>query len=163
MDQDWTLKVWKFPRNVRHFYQSSRGHGQRASFVDLDNVDVVAKKLGVHSVRKVEQIVQSFRNSLTEEEKLCLKDWLNGAESPSGTDPFPSLGVKPRITDEDSMLFWLFKSDTSLTVFSHVRGKTLYTICVKMLNKDKLKIRADTPWRSHLKVEDEQRPVWKAL
>lgn len=35
---------------------------------ELDNVYAVARGLGVHSVRKVGQILQRFRDSLTEEE-----------------------------------------------------------------------------------------------
>lgn len=65
---------------------------------ELDNVDAVATGLGVRSVRKVGQILQSFRDSLREEEKLRLKNWTKGCETPDRADFFPSMGV---IDEED--------------------------------------------------------------
>lgn len=42
-------------------------------------------------------------------------------------------------------------------------GKTMYKLMVKVLNKNKLSGRSDTPWRAHLALSDELKPVWRAL
>lgn len=39
----------------------------------------------------------------------------------------------------------------------------MYKLFVKVLNKCKLNGRADTPWRAHLGVGNEIKPVWRAL
>ncbi|MGL4353690.1 MAG: zinc finger CCHC domain-containing protein, partial [Aeromonas popoffii] len=104
---------------------------------DLDNVDDVTKKLGVHSVRKVGQIIQRFWDSFTEEEKLRLKNWMGDVESLCCTDSFPALGIRPTTTDEDSMLLWLFKNETTFTVFERVIINDSYTKVMPLMQPAK--------------------------
>lgn len=131
---------------------------------NLNNVEAVAERLGVHSFRKVGQFLQGFRDLLTEEEKLRLKNWMEGCELPESTDLFPSMGVRPRMDEEDFQdLSGFFKNDVRFTVFNSVGGKIIYSFCVKVLNKGKLKNRIDTPWRKYLEVKDEIMPVWEAI
>lgn len=68
---------------------------------ELDNLDAVARGLGVHSFWKVGQILQSFRDSITEEEKMWLKNWTKGCEIPDCADHCPSMGTRPKMDEED--------------------------------------------------------------
>ncbi len=45
------------------------------------------------------------------------------------------------------------------SIFDTMDGKSLYKMCVKVINKEKLK-RMDTPWRDHLSVDVEVEPFW---
>lgn len=44
-------------------------------------------------------------------------------------------------------------------IFDTMGGKSLYKVCVKVINKDKLK-RMDTPWRDHLSADIDVKPFW---
>lgn len=42
-------------------------------------------------------------------------------------------------------------------------SKSMYKSFVKILNKDELNGRADTPWRAHFGLDSEVKHVWRAL
>src|SRR4029434_7885297 len=42
-------------------------------------------------------------------------------------------------------------------------GRFFYKACVKVLNKQKLNSRVDTPWRRKLNLDDNVKPAWRAL
>jgi len=44
-------------------------------------------------------------------------------------------------------------------MFDTIGGKSLYKVCVKVINNEKLK-RMDTPWRDHLSVDSDVKPFW---
>ena len=101
--------------------------------------------------------------AFTYEDRALLAEWFNGQKTPVETDFFPRLCIRPQLRDCHG-LGPLLEADSQVwTPMDSVSGKTLYQGCVKVLNKQQLKNRTDTPWREHFKVHSEIKPVWSML
>ena len=120
----------------------------------------LAAKLEIHSIRIAEQLLASLRNTVLEEEHNLLKDWSNGLKIPDQNDPFPRLAVKAKLTVSEELSPLLEVGSKEWMALDCIKGKTLYKVCVKAVNKGKLKTRKDTPWREHFRVKGETKPAW---
>lgn len=128
--------------------------------VDLKNVDSIAGKIGLKSVRTVRQILVFLKSVLTSRESSLLKDYGNGLR-PDSSDPFPGLFLCPKIDECESSFF--LSSDQIVMGVIATRGRAMYKVCVKILNKKWLISRTDTPWRNVLMMDDDTKPEWRAL
>jgi len=119
----------------------------------LDNSDAFAQKLGIRSIRTIHLLLKKFRETRSKEDLT----FLSSRTVPNKMDHFPSMVIPETVLKmENSAVTSKILRDI---VFDTMGGKSLYQVCVRVINKDKLQ-RVDTPWRNHLKVEDGVNPVW---
>ena len=126
----------------------------------LDNAANLAGRLGTRSVRTMSTLLEGWRQQLSKDELELCTSYCNGQKLPNESDPFPELKLAPVLNCDGCLLDIRGMADCKL---STVKGKTMYYLCVKVLNKNKLRDRCDTPWRKHLTLEGAERPEWGAL
>jgi len=85
----------------------------------------------------------------------------SGRSVPEVKDIFPNMDIAPKFTESSHQLLGTKRLER--LDFCSVNGKTLYELCVKMLNKEKLKVRVETPWAAHFGVENDCKPVWRNM
>ena len=90
-----------------------------------------------------------------------LQEYNGGVETPDESNPFPELGFAPNLDGFSETL--LNVMDCKYVVLYTLKGKGVYTCCVKALNKCKLDGRVDTVWRQKLDVGTVVKPVWRVL
>lgn len=122
----------------------------------LDNYTALAQKLGMRSTRIIYLLLKKFRETLSKE------DWtiLLSQTVPNVTDHFPRMVIPRTVLERGN-------SSSSLKivrdfVFDSMGGLSLYQVCVKVINRDKLQ-RVDTPWRGHLSIENDVKPFWGSI
>ena len=106
----------------------------------------------------MEQLLASLRNTISEDEHQLLKDWWNGLKIPDQNDPFPRLVFKSRLTDCELLSPLLEVGSKEWMALDCIKGERLYKVCVKAVNKGKLKTRKDTIWREHFRVKGQTKP-----
>ena len=70
----------------------------------LDDPAGLASKLGVRSMRVMNQLLHHWKSKLTRHEHLLLKDFCEGSLLPDSTDPYPATRLLPVL---EKKLFWL--------------------------------------------------------
>ncbi|KAK3536234.1 hypothetical protein QTP86_000133 [Hemibagrus guttatus] len=128
---------------------------------DLSRAEDLATRLGLRSLRVVNQLLRRWRTVLTSKERVQLMDYQITETNPAEEGSFPQLDIAPDLDGSESPLLecWGVREMD----FGSVSGKLLYRACVKVLNKKKLSGRVDTPWRSVLGFNDDIKPEWRAL
>ena len=121
----------------------------------------VAEHLGMRSERIVGQMLGSCRKALSAEEWDMLSSHKKKVQDDDVS--FPKLGITPNIPESERKALLLDLRGLEEVGLDEVNGKELYRGCVKVLNKDKLKNRKDTPWRVKLGIDDKVKPAWRAL
>lgn len=124
---------------------------------NLNNVAALSSALGVSSVRSIGNLLRNWRDKLTQEEQAAIISQQAGSVQLED-EPFP-LSVLSLDFKDVSGVFLISEPIT----LQNSSGKQMYKLLVKILNKDKLKGRADTSWRVHLGLGSEVRPAWRAL
>ena len=76
---------------------------------------------------------------------------------------FPKLGFKAQLTDSEVLSPLLEVGSKEWMALDCIKGKQLYKVCDKAVNKGKLKTRKDTPWREHFRLKGQTKPVWGML
>lgn len=137
------------------------GHVVNICGPNLTDSDGLASHVRVRSTRLLNQMLKAMNCELTEIELSLLKSPCNDFCQSNVEDPFPVLSLSPDFKNCTGQLLKL--SETLTNELDVMEGKTMYNILVKILNKNKLNGRADTPWRAHLKVNSEIRPVWRTI
>jgi len=109
----------------------------------MDNVDAFAQRLGIKSTRTVNFLLKKWRKNLSED------DWnfLSSQALPDKTDNFPRMVISKSVIENENVLST--SEHVRDIMFDTIGGKSLYNVCVKVINNEKLK-RMDTPWRDHL-------------
>lgn len=128
---------------------------------NLINTAGLASHVGVRSIRIINQILSTWKCELTKTELSLLKDYCNGQCQLAVDDSFPALTLFPDFKDCTGQL--LESRETLSNEFDDMGGKTMYKMFVKIVNKGKLSGRANTSWRAHLGLDNEVRPVWRAI
>ncbi|KAK3575576.1 hypothetical protein QTP86_030436 [Hemibagrus guttatus] len=128
---------------------------------DLSWAEDLAARLGLRSLRVVNQLLRRWRTALTSEEPVQLMDYQITETNPAEEGSFPQLDIAPDLDGSEGPLLecWGVRE----VDFGSVSGKLLYRACVKVLNKKKLSGRVDTPWRSVLGFNGDVKPEWRAL
>ncbi|KAK3565998.1 hypothetical protein QTP86_024206 [Hemibagrus guttatus] len=128
--------------------------------MDLSWAEYLAARLGLRSLRVVNQILHCWRTSLTSERRVQLMDYQTTKTNPT-EGPFPQLDIAPDLDGPEGLLLecWGVRE----LDFGSVSEKLLYRACVKVLNKKKLSGKVDTPWRSVLGFNADIKPEWRAL
>ena len=130
---------------------------------NMNNAVEVARSLEIRSVRIVGRMLEKLKMVLSQEDRALLAEWGDGRKTPNETDLYPSLYIRPQLRDCIGMGPLLGVDSQVWTPLDSVSGKALYQGCVKVLNKQQLKNRTDTPWREHLKVNADVKPKWSVL
>ncbi|KAK3506859.1 hypothetical protein QTP70_029532, partial [Hemibagrus guttatus] len=128
---------------------------------DLSRAEDLAVRMGLRSLRVVNQLLHRWRSALTSEERVQLMDYQRTETGPAEDESFPLLNIAPDLDGCAGPLLEC-RSEGEMD-FGSVSGKLLYRACVKVLNKKKLSGRVDTPWRSVLGFNDDVKPEWRAL
>ncbi|KAK3524871.1 hypothetical protein QTP86_010601 [Hemibagrus guttatus] len=115
---------------------------------DLSRAEDLAARMGLRSLRVVNQLLHRWRSALTSEERVQLMDYQRTENGPAEDEPFPRLNIAPDLDGCAGPLLECW-SEGGMD-FGSVSGKLLYRACVKVLNKKKLSGRVDTTWRSVL-------------
>ncbi|KAK3539413.1 hypothetical protein QTP70_007494 [Hemibagrus guttatus] len=125
---------------------------------DLSRAEDLATRLGLTSLRVVNQLLRRWRTVLTSKERVQLMDYRITETNPAEEGSFPQLDIAPDLDRSEGLLLecWGVREMD----FGSVSGKLLYRACVKVLNKKKLSGRVDTPWRSVLGFNDDVKPEW---
>ncbi|KAK3513324.1 hypothetical protein QTP70_012371 [Hemibagrus guttatus] len=125
---------------------------------DLSRAEDLVVRLGLRSLRVVNQLLHRWRTVLTSEERVQLMDYQITETNPAEEGSFPQLDIAPHLDGSEGPLLecWGVREMD----FGAVSGKLLYRVCVKVLNKKKLSGRVDTPWRSVLGFNDDVKPEW---
>lgn len=97
---------------------------------------------------------------LNDEDKFLIRNFDSGQFEPEESDIFPNMDILPTFTEEEHSHELLASKRLEGLDFCSVNGKKLYELCVKVLNKEKLKVRVETPWAAHFRVETNCKPVW---
>ncbi len=127
----------------------------------FENVDAVASHLGVKSRRIMAKLLEKWKSALLPEEVKLLGEYTEGLIAPNCNDSFPDLYLLTDFKEcegvflQDSILFLMGPNPAS--------GKTVYKSCVKTFNKNFLRNRVDTPWRTVLHLGENVKPEWRAL
>lgn len=116
--------------------------------------------LGLKSIRIVTKVLQKFHSSFSEKERSMLEDFFTEKRMPDDRDQFPILFLSPNV--EGFSGFFLETDHVSNMNFYDVKGKQLYTACVKAFNKKGLRRRIDTPWSSFFEIQENVKPEWRA-
>ena len=124
----------------------------------LNNAENLSSILGIRSLRIVTQFLNKVKDTLTEREKVILQSFNNDAVFSDDEDFFPLLNITPDYADCVGTYLEAIGLNLELT-----DGKVFYKACVKVLNKQKLNSRVDTPWRRKLNLDDNVKPAWRAL
>ena len=125
----------------------------------LEDAAALCAAVGVTSVRLIRNMLGVWRNQLSTDELLIASQ--SNSPAISDSEPFP---VESLALDFKDCTGWFLKHGVSdLIPLSTSTGKTMYRVLVKTLNKEKLKGRADTPWRAHLGLDPGVEPSWRAL
>ncbi|KAK3568710.1 hypothetical protein QTP86_013881, partial [Hemibagrus guttatus] len=125
---------------------------------DLSRAEDLAARMGLRSLRVVNQLLHRWRSALTSEERVQLMDCQRTETGPAENKPFPQLNIAP---DLDGCAGPLLECQSEGEMdFRSVSGKLLYRACIKVLNKKKLSGRVDTPWRSVLGFNGDINPEW---
>jgi hypothetical protein len=77
--------------------------------------------------------------------------------------PFPTLRIPPNIPESDRKDLLVDLRGLEELGLDEVNGEELYRGCVKVLYKDTLINRKDTPWRVKLGLDDKVKPAWRTL
>ncbi|KAK3541512.1 hypothetical protein QTP86_028172, partial [Hemibagrus guttatus] len=125
---------------------------------DLSRAEDLAARLGLRSLRVVNQLLRRWRTVLTSKERVQLMDYQITETKPAEEGSFPQLDIAPDLDGSEGLLLecWGVREMD----FGSVLGKLLYRACVKVLNKKKLSGRVDTPWRSVLGFNADIKPEW---
>ncbi|KAK3527725.1 hypothetical protein QTP86_001577, partial [Hemibagrus guttatus] len=125
---------------------------------DLSRAEDLAARMGLRSLRVVNQLLHRWRSTLTSEERVQLMDYQHTEAGPAEDESFPRLNIAPDLDGCAGPLLEC-RSEGEMD-FGSVSGKLLYRACVKVLNKKKLSGRVDTPWRNVLGFNDDVKPEW---
>ncbi|KAK3559959.1 hypothetical protein QTP86_030318 [Hemibagrus guttatus] len=125
---------------------------------DLSRAEDLAARMGLWSLRVVNQLLHRWRSALTSEEHVQPMDYQRTETGPAEDEPFPRLNIAPDLDGCAGPLLEC-RSEGEMD-FRSVSGKLLYRACVKVLNKKKLSGRVDTPWRSVLGFNGDIKPEW---
>lgn len=128
---------------------------------NLSNTEKLASHIGVRSIRTVNHLLNSLKGELTQTEISLCNEYCNGHCQPDSNDIFPSLILAPDFKNCTGPMLELTETLTNNVVT--MTGKSMYKSLVKILNKDKLNGRVDTPWRAHFGLDDEVKPEWRTL
>ncbi|KAK3522075.1 hypothetical protein QTP70_022611, partial [Hemibagrus guttatus] len=128
---------------------------------DLSQAEDLAARLGLRSLRIVNQLLRRWRTVLTSKEHVQLMDYQITETNPAEEGSFPQLDITPNLDGSEGPLLecWGVREMN----FGSVSWKLLYRACVKVLNKKKLSGRVDTPWRRVLGFNADIKPEWRAL
>ena len=107
---------------------------------DLMDAAALTGQMGVRSMQLVQQALDHWRQQLTGNECVLLRMFYNGLRVPDSDDPFPNLDIVPDFKDCTGMFL-----NTKKIGFSDLKGKVAYSLCVKVLNKEKLNGKTDSP------------------
>ncbi|XP_031694616.1 complement C5-like [Anarrhichthys ocellatus] len=125
----------------------------------LRDAPAVASLLGLKSIRQSRRILSRLAERLTVDEVEMLKEDDRGEEASDSTDLFPDLGFIAELNGVSGPSF--SETESELLDLHTVKGKTIYTNCVKVLNRNKLDQRADTVWRQNLNMDIGAKPFLK--
>ncbi len=137
------------------------GHVVNLCGPNFFNAASLASHVGVRSIRVIDQLLSTWKCKFTKTELSLLTDYCNGFCQPNVDTSFPAMTLFPNFKECTGQLL---ESESLFTNnLKDMGGKVMYKLFVKVLNKSKLNGRVDTPWRAHLGVGNEIKPVWRAL
>lgn len=136
------------------------GHVIHFTGANMDNAQLLASHLKVHSIRMIELLLKKWKEALTDAERTLLQFYCGGPVQHSVDDFFPLMKVLPDF--KDCTGFFLGINNPCLSIHDADK-KLLYRLIVKILNKDKLNGKIDTPWRARLGLIDGVGPEWRSL
>ena len=115
---------------------------------DLNNAGALAASLRIRSERIIKQLHGHLKHCLTGLECVLLENYCNGVTVPNADNPFHPLNVHSRFGNCIGSV--VEENSCTLLNLQEVKGKTMYKVMVKCLNKNKLNECIDTPWRGHM-------------
>ncbi|KAK0145749.1 Transposon TX1 uncharacterized protein [Merluccius polli] len=126
-----------------------------------DDAAALSAAVGVSSVRLIRNMLRVWKNQLSPDEHSSIVSQTNSLLILRDTDPFP---VESLALDFKDCSGWFLEHGVSGPIsLSNTTGKVMYKLLVKVINRDKLKGRADTPWRVHLGLNPGVGPSWRSL
>lgn len=128
---------------------------------DLSSSHELKARLGLRSTRVVNKLLHRWKALFTTVECEMLRQFCQGLALPDKDDPYVCFYLCPALEGHEGVL--LKNKDQTEIVLNESCGKCLYRACVLVLNKQKLNVIVDTPWRNVLMLEDEVKPEWRAL
>lgn len=127
----------------------------------LEDAAALSAAVGVSSVRLMRNTLRVWKDQLSPDEHSSIVSQTNSVLPLRDTDPFPVEYLAPDFKDCSGC--FLEHGVLGPIRLCNTAGKAMYKLLVKVLNRDKLKGRADTPWRAHLGLKPEVDPSWRAL
>ncbi|KAK3520619.1 hypothetical protein QTP70_028626, partial [Hemibagrus guttatus] len=171
-----TSSPWTFTQGAL-ISSRARGHPRQLVNIagtDLSRAEDLAARLGLRSLRVVNQLlhrwrcrnsepplsghIAGWRTVLTSKERVQLMDYQITETNSAEEGSFPQLNIAPDLDGLEGPLLECW-SEGEMD-FGSVSGKLLYRACVKVLNKKKLSGRVDTPWRNVLGFNGDIKPEW---
>ncbi len=125
----------------------------------LCDAEALGSLLGLHSVRMARTILELWRWRLSGKERSLLMDYSKKKAEPDPTDPFPEIYLSPGLGDLTGPL--LTVTNTSKMTLHRADKQTLYSSCVKSINKNGLSNRPPTVWTERLAGETGPSPQWR--
>lgn len=128
---------------------------------DLSDSKAMEERLKMRSTRVVTRLLSKWKEVITKEELITIKDFKEGWIQPRDDDPFPNLSLAPDFEMCD--VFLIKSNNLSLLGKEKASSKVMYECCVKAFNKKSLDGKIDTPWHNVLHLSESTRPNWGAL
>lgn len=117
----------------------------------MEDASALSAAVGVTSVRLVQNMLKVWRNQLSTEQLQCIVSQSKNLSNQSDSGPFPVESLSLNFKDSSG---WFLEHGVSDFIHLSVStGKVMYKLPVKVVNKEKLKGRVDTPWRVHLGLD----------
>ncbi|MBN3285380.1 YTX2 protein, partial [Polyodon spathula] len=123
-------------------------------------VESLAKQLGIHSLRVLENLLKKLRDSFSPRVTEMLNQALGGNDEQELT--CPSFLVSPAVPE--NLGEGLYSIERLQQLPAHSSGKKeLYRLCVKVCHVNALKTLPDTRWRAHVDCVGSTAPAWRSL